>query len=295
MTAVEEYELYAIRYATRDARRADHFIGGDPHDAAMPMDYYVWLARNAERSVLVDIGCSREVAERRGRTYLCSPDDVLHDMSVDPKSLSDVVITHLHYDHVGNLSRFPAAKFHVQERELAFATGPAMRHPFISQAFEAEDVADLVKLNFRSRVQFHDGDTECFPGISLHLAGGHSHGLQFVCVRTKRGKVVLASDVAHFYENITSARPFHIAYHVGEMLDGFEKLLAVGGRDLAAIIPGHDPLVTELYPSISGKLQGRVFRLDVSPSKAPEAAVVRLGGSTVLGCLHEDEKGCFHA
>src|SRR5437899_13071663 len=72
-----EYELYAIRYAERDARRSDHFIGGDPHDGPMPMDYFVWAAIGRERSFAVDTGFTAEVAAVRGRRHLRCPAESL--------------------------------------------------------------------------------------------------------------------------------------------------------------------------------------------------------------------------
>lgn len=275
--AGETYELFAVRYATRIGQRVENFIGGDPHEGPMPMDYFVWVARNADRTVLIDTGCTREVAERRGRTFLRCPIDTLGALGVDVDQIDDVILSHLHYDHVGNLPRLSHARFHVQEREMAYAAGPHMRHRFLSQAFEADDVADLVRLNFASRVVFHAGDAQCLPGIEVHLAGGHSHGLQFVRVHTARGWVVLASDVAHYYENIVSRRPFSIAYNVGEMLDGFELLLRHGG-DLGCIVPGHDPLVTQLFPPLAAEFDGIIHRLDVAPDAAALARISNAAG-----------------
>ena len=122
-----EYELFAIRYATRDGRRKDHFIGGDPHDAPMPMDYFVWLARGAERSFVVDTGFGAEVAARAA-ARCCALRSRGCLLDVDANAVQDVVITHLHYDHVGTFERFPAARFHLQDDEMAYATGRHMRH-----------------------------------------------------------------------------------------------------------------------------------------------------------------------
>ena len=83
--------------------------------------------------------------------------------------------------------------------------------------------------------------------MTVHAAGGHSAGLQFVRVNTRRGPVVLASDVSHFYENMMSERPFTTAFHVGDMLEGFDRLRRGAGRE--PIVPGHDPLVMKLYPA----------------------------------------------
>lgn len=261
----ETYELFAIRYATRDAQRRDHFIGGDAHEGPMPMDYYVWVAKNDLRTFVIDTGFTKEVGTQRGRNYLRCPVDTLTMLGIDPASVNDVIVTHLHYDHAGNFDKFPNARFHIQERELTYATGRSMRFPRFSHSFEVEDVCKIVRLNYAQRVVFHAGDADIAPGIQLHASGGHSDGLQFVTVNTKRGEVVLASDVSHFYENLTSGRPFPTAFHVGDMMEGFEKLLACA-QDESYIVPGHDPLVMSLYPAPAPELDGIVVRLDVPPS-----------------------------
>ena len=265
--AEPEYELFAIRYATREARRSEHFIGGDPHDGPMPMDYFMWVAKGGGRTFVIDTGFNAEVSKKRNRTFLRCPVETLGAFDIDVNAVEDVILTHLHYDHVGNFDRFPNARFHLQEREMAYATGRFMRYPRLSHSFEVEDVCGIVRLNYARRVMFYDGDAELAPGLTIHAAGGHSAGLQFVRVRTRRGFVVLASDVSHFYENMASERPFTTALHIGEMLEGFEKLLALA-PDESHIVPGHDPLVMKLYPAPSPALEGIAVRLDVPPSGA---------------------------
>ena len=261
-----EYQLFAIRYATREARRSDHFIGGDPHDGPMPMDYFVWAVVGSSRVFLVDTGFTAETAARRKRQFLRCPIESLREIGLEPDSITDVVLTHLHYDHVGNFHKLPNARFHLQEREMAFATGRHMRYPFFGHGFELEDVLGMVRLNFRRRVEFYDGDGELAPGVTLHLAPGHTAGLQVVRVHTRRGNVVLASDSSHFYENLQSNRPFVAAVDLGAVLDSFRKVerLAESRRH---IVPGHDPLVMRRYSSPSSALQDVVVRLDVDPSE----------------------------
>jgi glyoxylase-like metal-dependent hydrolase (beta-lactamase superfamily II) len=265
------YKLYAIRYATRPGRRRDHFMHGDPHDADMPMDYFVWVAVGPEHTVVIDIGFTEEIAAKRKRTYLRCPIEAMHQIGVDPATVEDVVISHLHYDHAGNFPLFPNAQFHIQEPEVHFATGRYMRFPRMSHSFEVEDICEVVRLNFAQRVKFYDGPGLVAPGVELYQAGGHSAGLQFVRVHTKRGWVVLASDTSHFYENLHRRRPFPTAFHVGEMLEGFEKLIEVAPSE-DHIVPGHDPLVMQLYPAPSPALEGIVVALDEAPKPLPESA-----------------------
>jgi glyoxylase-like metal-dependent hydrolase (beta-lactamase superfamily II) len=267
MGKTQHYEVYAIRYATREGQRRDNFIGGDPHDGPMPMDYFVWMVVGPERRFVVDCGFTAETAARRKRTYLRDPVEALQLLGVRVDDVTDVVLTHLHYDHVGNFDRFPRARFHLQERELAYATGKYMRHPFLSRSFEVDDVAGIVRLNFGGRVVFHDGDAELAPGMNLHLAAGHSAGLQFVSVETERGRLVLASDVTHYYENMDSGRPYTTTLHVGDTLESYEKLRAIATSP-EHIVPGHDPLVMQVYPAPRQELDGIAVRLDVPPSRS---------------------------
>ena len=259
-----EFELFAIRYATRDARRADHFIGGDPHDAPMPMDYFVWIAKQGSRAVVIDAGFTEETARKRKRTFLRCPVDALRLIDIEPAIVETVVLTHLHYDHVGNFHRFPKAEFHLQEPELHYAVGRYMRYQQLAHSFEVEDVVGIVRLNYARRVRLHNGPHELMPGIELHPAPGHSAGLQFLRVHTRRGWVVVASDVTHYYEHMETERPFTTALHIGQMMEGFE-LLRRAAPSLASIVPGHDPLVMRRYPPPRPELEGIVVRLDVPP------------------------------
>ena len=94
-----DYELFAIRYATRDARRSEHFIGGDPHEGPMPMDYFVWVAKGGGRTFVIDTGFNTEVSEKRQRTFLRCPVQGLATLGIDANEVEDVILTHLHYDH----------------------------------------------------------------------------------------------------------------------------------------------------------------------------------------------------
>lgn len=242
------WSVYALRYATVQRQPQENFIRPDPHDGPGSMDYYVWAIVGADEAIVVDTGFGEEAARRRGRTLLCQPHEALRHLGIDAQAVRDVVITHLHYDHAGNLDRYPAATFHLQEREMAFATGACMCQPFLRHAFDVEDVVQMVRRVYDGRVRFHDGDAELRPGLSLHRIGGHTDGLQAVRVHTERGWVVLASDATHYADNLRRRSPFPIVYHVGDMLRGYERLLQLADS-ADHVVPGHDPEVRARYPA----------------------------------------------
>lgn len=260
----ETYEVYAIRYATRQGLRSAHFIGGDPHDGPMPMDYYVWLIRNERRCFVVDTGFTPQTAAQRNRSLLRTPTEGLALMGVDAGTVKDVIISHMHWDHVGTFDRFPAATFHLQDAEMNYATGRYMRHPRFNSGYEVDDVAGMVKLVFKNRVAFHRGTATLAPGISVHHVGGHTAGMQCVRVATARGWVVVASDCSHYYEHMENGRVFPTTFHVGETVEGYDTLRALA-ESPRHIIPGHDPLVMQRYPAPSAALEGIAVRLDVEP------------------------------
>ena len=258
------YGVFAIKYAHRDAKRTNHFLGGDPHDGPMPMDYFVWLVRNDQRTFVFDVGFNAEVAARRKRIHLRSPAAGLAKLGVDASAVKDVVVSHMHYDHIGTFGDFAQARFHLQDDEMAFVTGRHMCHAHFRHSYEVEDIVGVVRMLYDDRVQFYDGDDELAPGVTIHRIGGHTAGLQCMRVHTKRGWVVLASDTSHYYEHFEKGRVFPTTYNIGEVLEGYNRLHRLA-ESPQHIVPGHDPLVMSRYPAVSGDLEGIAVRLDVMP------------------------------
>lgn len=283
----ETYRVFAIRYATL-RRDPHHFVLEphpeviDPHEGGRVIDYFVWVIVGRGRIVMVDTGFNEEAANKRKRNFLGCPAAALERLGLSAERVDEVVVTHLHYDHAGNLDRFPNARFHVQRSEVAFATGPDMRHPVCRAPFEPQDVCHLVTYNFAERVRFLHGDGEIAPGIGAHLAGGHTAGMQAVSVETARGKLILASDVAHFFDQMVWRNPFPVVVNIPATLAAYERM-----RELAQVrdergeihdrpdlvIPGHDPLVQQLYPTVAEE----TIELSAEPlGESPLARVWRL-------------------
>ena len=258
------WEAYAIKYADRNSRtRQDSFILDDDHASPHDMDYFLWLLRSGDRLVLVDTGYTEDEGTLRGRPIIRDPAEGLLAMGVDPAAISDVVITHMHYDHAGGMERFENATFHIQTAEMAFVTGPCMCHPHLNHPFSPHHVAEMVRNIYSGRVVFHDGTGAVAPGITVHRIGGHTAGLQAVSVKTQAGWMCLASDASHYYENFLEGKPFPIVLNLAAMLDGFKTIQTLASSP-KLVVPGHDPLVRVRYPVLDGG-PDFVNRLDVGP------------------------------
>ena len=261
---MSEWEVYAVKYADRNTRtRADSFIFDDNHDAPHAMDYFMWLLRRGAEVILVDTGYDAGEAAARGRPIRLDPVAALAPFGISPEDVSDIIVTHLHYDHAGGLHLFPNARLHLQAAEMAYATGPCMCHDTLRMPFTAGHVCEAIRRLYSGKVTFHDGEAEVAEGVTVHCIGGHSRGLQCVRVRTQAGWLVLASDAAHFYENFMARKPFPIVVDLQDMLNGFEALERLASSP-GLIVPGHDPLVRTYFPS---SLSPDIFRLDAGPER----------------------------
>ena len=266
MKSPEIYEVLALRYAERTARtRQENFLEPvDDHDSPMPLDYYIWVIRNAERTIIVDTGFDHTEARRRDRPIMRLPREALASVGVEAAAVEDVVITHLHYDHAGTLGDFPQARFHIQESETQFATGRWMLDDDERFAYSAEHVAEFVHRLFAKRVVFYAGDGEIAPGVTVHRMPGHTMGLQAVRVSTRRGAVLLASDASHYYEHWVRRVPFSICWSQSELMNSYETFEQLADSE-DHVIPGHDPLVRALYAPLSVAAGDSAVRLDVAP------------------------------
>ena len=259
----ETYEVLALRYATRGAKRQDHFIADVPDpESPMPMDYFVWVLRSPERTVLLDTGFKPDVSARRGRTYVRSPIEALRLAGIDPGDIGDIVLSHMHYDHAGTIDAFPNARLHIQEQEVDFVT--SRKNEPTRRAFEVDDVSEVLRGIYGGRVKLYNGSAQPWPGVSIHLVGGHTAGSQIVRVHTKRGWVVLAADASHFYENMERGIPFHGTYNIDQSIASFDLMRALADSP-QHVVPGHDPAVVQRYPSPSPQLEGIAMRLDEPP------------------------------
>lgn len=264
MTTTPGHEIIAVKFAQHHRGTRFEFFHGSaaqPLDDPAYIDYFVWAIRSPERTIVVDAGYLPDVAKRRNRPdYYRTPSEALALAGVDCATVSHLILSHLHYDHTGDLAPFTSAKLVVQDAELAFWTGRhAHRREFLRQ-IEPGDVLEVARLGFEGRVRFVDGDAEIVPGVTVHRLGGHTPGMQVVRVETASGPIVLASDASHRHDNIGQDAPAAVFTDLAAMYDGFDRMIELAGGDLARVIPGHDPGLLESIPALPGLdgIAGRV-------------------------------------
>ena len=215
------------------------------------MDYFFWLLENENRMVLVDTGFSAEAARRRGRTMLCEPAAVLPRL-LEGERPDALLLTHLHYDHTGNIGLAGCAPILLSRRELEYRSGEVDDLDLVEKA----DLRELDEARARGRVRLFDGREEIATGIVAEEIGGHTPGQLIVEVASAQGSVVLASDALHFYEEMDGDSVFTSNVDEKGASRAVRRLRELHEAG-AVIVPGHDPLVCERFPAV-GDL---VFRI----------------------------------
>lgn len=261
---MDTYELFAVRYATnpRRTRRESFLPSPDEHDGPMPMDFFFWVAVSPARTVLVDAGAPEATCRARGHDFLRHPVDGLAALGRRPADVTDVIVTHLHWDHAGNFEAFPGARIHLHPQEMAHATGPSMCHPYLRRPYDVDQVCALVRAVYGGRVAYTASEQEIAPGLKVHHVGGHTPGLQIVSVNTARGTVIVASDAMHYYANRERGVPFAVVTSIPDYLAALGRIASLA-PSWDHVVAGHDPLVLSLYPAASAT--PGIARLDVPP------------------------------
>jgi glyoxylase-like metal-dependent hydrolase (beta-lactamase superfamily II) len=240
-------EVLAVRYGHRVTSRAESYLNfhlyGEP-DADLDIDYYFWVIRGPDGGVvLLDTGFAPEAGDRRRREHHTTPAEALPTLGIRPGDVSTIVISHVHWDHTGNIRQFPDAHLVLAEAEYDFWTSALAARTHFAAHSEPDEIALLKRARADDRVTLLRGQYALAPGIGLIEVGGHTPGQLIASVATADGTVILASDALHFYEEVERDRPFAIVADLPAMYRAYDTLAQLAAQPGTHLVAGHDPLV----------------------------------------------------
>ena len=247
------YEIYAIRFGTLPQFRVSGLIQDAGPSRRLDIPVMVWLLKGSDgKRVLVDSGFyQKKFVDQWKVVNFRTPADAVAAAGIKPEEITDIIISHAHWDHAGGADLFPKATVWIQKDEYNYYLGEAWQARNTHGGIDAQDMANLLKINTEGRLRFVNGDDqEILPGIRCYTGGRHTYASQYVGVQTSGGTAVMTSDNVYLYENIDKHQP------IAQTLDAKSNLAAQDRiRKLAAdpslIVPGHDPAVFDRYPHMS--------------------------------------------
>jgi len=242
------FEVYAIRYATSPGAAVSMLAAGADPSRKIDIPFMIWVLRGpGGRNVLVDAGSYHgSVFDRWKLVDFVKPSAAIGKVGLAPGDITDIIITHIHWDHVNGLDLFPSARVWMQRDEFMHYIDDEGKPK--DQAITADDAAMLGKLRKEGRVVFVDGDAkEIMPGVTVYTGGKHTFATQYVAVRSAAGTIVLASDNIYLYENLEKHLPLGLTGDKDADLRVQERVLRLASSP-RLIVPGHDPAVFERFP-----------------------------------------------
>jgi glyoxylase-like metal-dependent hydrolase (beta-lactamase superfamily II) len=248
-TAERNTDVYAIRYGTLRNFPVSALIAGADTSRRIDVALMVWLIRRPDgRNVLLDAGFYRDKFMQRWKPAdYQRPSEAIRALGVAPEDISDVIVSHVHWDHMDGADLFPRARVWIQKDEYAHHVDDDGH--VRDRAVDSLDAVMLAALMRAGRVNLVDGDSvEIMPGITVYTGGRHTWASQYARIATAKGAVVLASDNAYLYENLEGHLP------IAQTLDRTSNLAAQDRMWTLAssprlVVPGHDPLVFTRFPA----------------------------------------------
>jgi glyoxylase-like metal-dependent hydrolase (beta-lactamase superfamily II) len=250
-TSAPTYSIDAIRYATIPNFPLSGLIPGSPADQKIDIAMVVWLIRGGGRTILFDSGFHRQkYLDQFHPTDFLSPDKAVQDAGVDPASVTDIIVSHAHWDHMDGIDLFPAAMIWIQKAEYEYYTGAAWQTGGRHGGIEPEDVQELVRRNIAGKVRVVDGDDkEILPGIRAYIGARHTYASQYIRV-DGQPPYVLASDNCYLYQNLK----LHVAgatFLQGDApanIAAQQRMIELAGS-ADRVVPGHDPEQFKHFPT----------------------------------------------
>jgi glyoxylase-like metal-dependent hydrolase (beta-lactamase superfamily II) len=241
------YDVYAIRYASLPRFRVSSLIAGADTSRRLDIAMMVWLITDRRgRNVLVDAGFHRpDLVQRWRPSNYELPSSALARLRVRPEEVTDVIVSHVHWDHFDGADLFPNAIVWIQREEYEHHVDAAGKS--LDRNLDSADAVLLSRLARSGRLRLVDGDArQILPGITVYTGGKHTFQSQYVGVRTGNSTIVLASDNAYLYENLDKHLPIAQTLDAESNLRAQDRMRTIA-TDPRLIIPGHDPAVFDRF------------------------------------------------
>jgi glyoxylase-like metal-dependent hydrolase (beta-lactamase superfamily II) len=211
----------------------------------------VWVVRGSGHTIVVDSGFYRPQFFKNWKVRdFVRPDMAVARAGVKPEDVTDVILTHAHWDHADGADLFPKAKVWIQKDEYSYYTGAAWQEGGKHGGIDPEDLAALLQINTQGRLRLVDGDREILPGVRVYTGGRHTYASQYVSVPTRSGPAVLASDNMYLFENLEKHAAIAQTFDRQSNLKAQDNMKALAGAK-GHIVPGHDPAVMTRYPKVA--------------------------------------------
>jgi glyoxylase-like metal-dependent hydrolase (beta-lactamase superfamily II) len=255
---------YGVRFARGAAARSNVYLRFAEYrevDAQLQCDFWFWIIVTGDTATLFDTGFDRIYGDRLNLNIDLPMVEALSILGLAPADVGEIVLSHLHSDHTGNLELFPEAMISLQRDEWSFWFGPYGRRGLFANEMLDEYLAHVAAAAGEGRVRLLGGPATIAPGLRTAPMPGHTPGSQVLIIDSAAGRLLLAADVAHFHEELHADRPFIIAADVAAMYASFDLLRSYEAEGVR-VIPGHEAAVAEDFPVIfAGPGVARVVRL----------------------------------
>lgn len=255
MSDLAGLEVVQVTYGERITRKSlvfhDYAAYGQP-DGDLHMDYNFWVLRSGDTVILLDTGYDISARDWLGEQPVKDTPDALDLLGIDPAQVHMVITSHFHYDHIGYLGLFENAQVVAGAAEYEYWFGKWAKDELAGEFTIAEHLEAVRKAERDGRLRLVPAETEVFDGITVHPVGGHCPGELLTLVQARSGPLILASDAAHFYEQIENEWPFFAFTDLGEMRAALSFIKKLALSTGATVVPGHDGRVRERYPALDG-------------------------------------------
>jgi len=255
----DDYSIKLLEYGGIEDYPKSGLVYGAHNQGTTYLPFFYILIQNKDHNILFDIGYRNDPKDGQkdwsklfGGTKIETPAEVLKKVSLTPNDIDIIILSHLHFDHAGNIDQFPNAQFYVQKDELdgwvSSLSLPERVRDWVWLATDLDHIKDLMEVGAENRLTLIEAEHfEVAEGVKLHQAKGHTFGTQAITVETKKGTYALAQDVVYTYENAIDYKPLGLGLDNVDQLMSIHKVNELVGGNVDFIIPGHDIAVFDKY------------------------------------------------